>query len=183
MTATAGGWTGATLWWSVTITSTPSSFARVISFSLKLPQSTVMISVAPAAAIFSTASTVIAIPFDKTVRYKCVHMFKLKGVKGIEQHGRCSQAVDIIIAVNRNMFLFFMCLYEPRDRRLSCRATKMDRASSHILVTKMLHVSLGQPDLVQLRYVRRDPYLTRLDISGTFGPCRLVLLGFDYDTL
>jgi hypothetical protein len=52
----AGGTTNGTRWWSVTITSMPRRTASAISATLVEPQSTVTITVAPAARAASSAA-------------------------------------------------------------------------------------------------------------------------------
>ena len=56
MAAAWGSWGGGR-WWSVTTTSTPSSFARAMGPAADTPLSTVMISVTPLPAIMRTASS------------------------------------------------------------------------------------------------------------------------------
>ena len=59
-----------------------------------------------------------AIAFYKAIGNKGFHRSKAKARKGIEQQGRRTEAVDVVVAINHNCFAPLVRLHQAIHRRL-----------------------------------------------------------------
>ena len=89
-------------WWSVTITSTPSSFARATSATAVMPQSTVRRRPTPSVASRSTVSSAMPYPSSKRLG-RCQHHVGAGFTQ--RQHGDRGGAdpVDVVVAVHADL--------------------------------------------------------------------------------
>ena len=58
------------------------------------------------------------VPFDKPVRDEHINMLETKALECINQHSARRQTIDVIVTINRNVFLFLTRLHEPLDCRM-----------------------------------------------------------------